>query len=353
MSAQPIASGSRLAAFLRHAGLVAIAGPGVLLFAEPRLIDASKSWADVVMAAQSSGLAADASRTASVSESKKKASSRAGANAVASAAREFYTQFPGHPNAVKARKIEVLALLDDSSKGGVTSEKDADRAADQFRKDSALPAADRFDVAWRAERRKLKQNGNGRADRSDIERLADRLKNEFGDVESLYDVYGELMRNSAFEDANRIAQKILASPAPEYLKTAAKAETTRYALRGKKVGASIADGDGKPLTLATGKNAYTVLYFSRASDRLNVFAATTGLNLTWVRVATEPEASSGDDTANPRVATCVERDGLKGPLCSALGVTAIPYIVILDGNQKVRSYGAPQFLASMLEDLAP
>lgn len=350
---------------------------------QPRIVNAFYAWQDVVLADLTANTPADivpatpisteiTTNDAAVEKTKQKAKEKekADKNAKQKAKRDlhkksavlaksFYSTYPNDPNAPKARKIEALAALRGIDDEDPVSAAAGNVVADAFRADKKNSANDRFDVAWLQERRKLAQSAktnpaaNGKPE---IEKLVDKLRIECDDAAGAYAIYGDLLRRANMDDASKLATKLLAlKGTPDYLKTQAQAESARAKLKGSKATLSLTTIDNRALSTATGKGNYTLLYICGPTDKLAVYSNAAAKNVQWVQVFADdtgkfdPKSAKALETG---VATVYDSKGKDGSICKALGVTSIPYVVILDGSQKIYSYGPPEFLPELLKEVA-
>ncbi len=277
----------------------------------------------------------------------------------AALAKSFYATYPNDPNAAKARKIEALAALRAIDDEDPASETAGNTVADAFRADKKNSGNDRFDVAWLQERRKLTQSAKGNPaanGKSDIEKLVDKLRVECDDAAGAYAIYGDLLRQANMDDASKLATKLLAlKGTPQYLKTQAQAESARAKLKGNKATLSLTTIDNRSISTSTGKGNYTLLYICGPTDKLAVYSNSAAKNVQWVQVFADDSGKFDAKSAKALemgVATVYDSKGLNGSICKALGVTSVPYVVILDGSQKVYSYGRPEFLPELLKEVA-
>ena len=341
-----------------------------VLHAQPRIINAFYDWQDLVLAdltanatnnsVSSNDTSSAAGKKSDVAKAKAKQKAKLALHKKAAGlAKHFYTAYPTDANAPKARKMEALAVLRGIDDEDATSEAAAYAIADAFRADKNNAANDRFDVAWLEERRKLTKstkNNPSSAAKSDIEKLADKLRTECDDAAGAYRVYADLLRQSNMDDANKLAIKLLALKAtPGYLKAQAEAETARYKLKGNSPALGLTTIDGRKLSLNTGKGNYTILFIGSLDDKLAIYSAAGSKNIQWVQVFADTSGKFDAKSAKALetgVATVYDPKGTAGPICTSLGVTSLPYVVIIDGNQKIYSYGRAQFLTDLVAEVA-
>lgn len=276
----------------------------------------------------------------------------------ASRAKDFYTRFPNDPNAAKARKIEVQALMRGLRDGSADDEAEAYRAADAFRADPTNAAADRFDVGWAEERRKMRDKANAKKAADTIpalDRLADKLRRECGDVPRVYYIYDELMRNADSNTAFDIASKLTSLPAPKYLKDKANDEVDRHRLKGKKPGLNLTTTDGVVVDFSPGKGKCTIVYVTRPTDRVDLLSNAATKNQQWVRLIVDPSGKLDLGKATPSsggVLTCIDPHGLKEGALSELKIPYVPYVVVFDDHGKVQDYGNAGMLADLVQEVS-
>lgn len=301
-------------------------------------------------------LATDSASSAGQVKTKDRSQKRS--RAAASLAKDFYTRFPNDPNAAKARKMEVQALIRGLKDGNVDGEAEAYRAADAFRADSTNDPSDRFDVAWVEERRKVRDKANARKAVDTIpalDRLADKLRRECGDVPRVYYIYDELMRGADSDTAFAIASKLVSLPAPKYLKDKASDEVDRHRLKGKKPALNLTTTDGQSVDFSPGKGKCTILYVTRSADRVDLLNSAATKNQQWVRLIVDPSGKSDASKATASsggVLTCIESQGLKGPTSSTLKIPYVPYVVVFDEHGKVQDYGNAGMLADLVQEVS-
>lgn len=318
---------------------------------QARIISADRDWQELAAAEAElkaptnvRSAEADAQRDSKKKETKERAKKTQGKAAT------FTAAFGNDRNARKASKIQVLAALKAVGSGDDDSEKDALKQADAFRADRNNSAEDRFEIAWIAERRKLTDSNGKNANRDNsaaLAKLLDKLYDECGDAGNLYATYQEVLRNADMETAYKVAKKIQSLPAPPYLKDAASAELTRYSLKNRAVQIALTTADGKPVNLAAGKGKTTMVVFTDGAGALTLGPAGRSSKVQFVHVIADV-AYTRPAQAAPNAIECIEPKGLDGPVCKAFGVTRLPFVIVLDSNGKVSSYGHGGQMADLI-----
>lgn len=269
-------------------------------------------------------------------------------------ARDFHTRFPSHPQAATARKLEVLSQLAATAPLDDAAERDAIRAATEFRNNSAHPARDRFDVALALERRdqaKTPRRGDGHHEETEDERMVDRLRRDFGDTREVYALYGRIIKHGHMQDAERVAAKVLRLTPPADVAAEARAVVARKGLVGKPVHISFHDTRGDKIDLRTSVGKPTVIVFSAPGASLYRDERGAVNPTRWIHVILGPAGSASpalSTRAGNAVISCVEPTGFASRIAREFKVRATPFAVVLDSAGVLRGYGPADDLTQLL-----
>jgi hypothetical protein len=178
-------------------------------------------------------------------------------------ARDFHLRYPEHAKATEARKLEALSGLRGVIEGDVKHQEAVSAVAMVYRKDLRIPPADRLEVALKMEQvglsRKIKSRTAGNRAAA-MEKIADDLKNEFGDLPAIQGFYLESARVAEFSRAAVIAAKIAHSGAASAAaKGEAQAILGRAALVGKALALKLPLLGGGEIDLSQKQDKLTVL----------------------------------------------------------------------------------------------
>jgi hypothetical protein len=245
-------------------------------------------------------------------------------------ARNFYLNFPQHPRAVEARKLEVLALLDAGASNASGSRLYA--AAHALRNDPNVPDKDRAIVAGFYDLR-LAAVGLARSENefTVYETVARALTVEFPRQPQGYETLLTLAAQKGNPHGLALARELAASSAPDGIVKRAQRLAIRLNLTGKKlsqtlpmVAAAQPTGSGKLTIVYTWStlNAESILLAQQLAQ-LNVGRAQwigVNLDLAGARSAAEKLASDG---RFPGVQIYDDR-GPDGTVAVALGVDSAP-----------------------------
>jgi hypothetical protein len=185
------------------------------------------------------------------------------ARQAAQAAHDFYTRYPADPHAVAARKIEAIQSLLGAADDNPGQEVGAQKIADSYRKDKTNSVADRFDVALLSERVKLRSKHKGEIfvnAPAELEKVADGLIAEFGDLPQAHYFYTSVARSADMANARRMADKILQRNAPSEAKAEAQSIIERDGWVGKPLDLQLTTIDGKTIDLSKPVGVVTILY---------------------------------------------------------------------------------------------
>ena len=171
---------------------------------------------------------------------------------------------------MSAEAVLGLQGVDDEDKA---HEQSAKHIAKAFREDKKNPVEDRFEVATLAERTELRGKFGGKVyvnNGPELELLADKLRQEFGDTTEVFNFYASVARSADMGTARSVANKLVRAPNvnPE-AKAEAGAILARHAQIGKTLDIILTTIEGQTLDLAQ-TNKPTVLFFWPASSPTSV-----------------------------------------------------------------------------------
>ena len=310
------------------------------------------------------------------------------ARQVAAAAKDFYTRFPSHAEAAKARKQEALSALAGITDDDLSYETTALKTAGDFRVNKANPIADRFDVAHAVERHTVGRKLGGKSWLSapfESEAMADRLSGEFGHFPGVYANYLHVAEHTTCDHSRDVARRILQMPAPAYVKAGAQRALDRALLMQKPLDFQLTTVDGAPTRLSilagSGTGQRTVVVFWEGSRTpagppgLHPYAKSNPANTRWVYVslggwtkpvATTPSApgkgnanglgngNSPSATLTVRTSTappgtyCVDHLGWKSPLVAQLKISQLPFVCVLDDKKNLNAFGRVDEIPALL-----
>ena len=269
----------------------------------------------------------------------------------AQAAKDFYTQYPDHPQAAAAKKLEALAGLAGITDNDAGQEQSAVKVASDFRTNQSNPIADRYEVAHAMERHDVSKKLAGQhwlSSAFEAENMADRLHAEFGHYPAAYANYLTVAENLNCDRGRDVAMRILQMPAPGDVKAGAQRLLDRWRLVRKPLDFPLTTDKGKSTTLGqlAGKLTVVCLWDGSAAPGgppgLQDFKKNPAPDTKWVYVSLGAKvqlAKGAKPRAMPAGTTCVEPLGLKSPLAAQLKLTHLPYVLVLDENKNLSGYG--------------
>ncbi|MFT3867140.1 MAG: hypothetical protein QM715_01460 [Nibricoccus sp.] len=151
-------------------------------------------------------------------------------------ARSFYLTHKKHCQAVEARKLEALLLLDAVAEGQKSSDLRMQAAVKEFRGDVSIPSSQRAIVAGTYEFQMARDRIRSEADLvREYEQVARRLIEEFPDQPQGYIslLTQSMQRESA--SALAIAREVAGSAGPEIVRKQARRLVTRHTLVGQTI----------------------------------------------------------------------------------------------------------------------
>lgn len=271
-----------------------------------------------------------------------------------SAAKNFYTQYPNHPQAKEARFIEAVAAVRGAAGDTAAGRTQAFAIAQTYRADASQPAEARLKVALMLEsRQRPKPTGKPGSDAElrEREKTADNLRKEFGELAPLASTYADLMTEATPAESARLAAKVLSLPASEEVKRRAREAIARHKRLGEKVPVKLKDTQGRVVDLGEASGRTTIVYFSGPNDTF-IQADRGGKTSTrWVHVVLGKPSETGKTAApsgfQDAVIRCVQTSGLTSEVCRVLHVWEYPFVVVLDAQGKLQSYGPGHKLAEL------
>lgn len=192
------------------------------------------------------------------------------ARQAAQAAREFYTQFPSHPKANEARKMEAMSTVQATESADSAGVQSALAVARPYRQNTQHSPADRLDVSLAMDRLELSakiRQGQEVDTAAKWKALADVLRAQFGDMPALDAYCLDIARTAdpatTVQLANAVKQSRSASAAA---KAKAQAFLDREALVGKPVQLKLSQVDGGDLVVGQPGAKVRVILAWDASD---------------------------------------------------------------------------------------
>jgi hypothetical protein len=264
----------------------------------------------------------------------------------------FYSKYPDHLQAHEAKRLEALSLIFAWRLGDSTQETRRRQLVSEVRRDPALPAAKRGEVAAYADnvevlmRASLSPTGRLAA----FESVVRALVAEFPTVPDGYESLVQIAKASSDDKTQSIAREVIAMPsAPASAKAEAKALLDRYALVGKSV-AELAKpilGSNNAVDRAAGHPLviYSWGTFSPASivlgkkvlAQIPSDAAVLGVCLDQRDVAPAKARAGLEKLPGDQVFDWL---GRKGELAERLSLTEPGLVYVVDGKGLVRSVSA-------------
>lgn len=282
-------------------------------------------------------------------------------------ARTFYTQFPTHPKAGEARKIEALFALRGISSRQAAQEESALAVAKAYRINKSNSLADRCEVALAIERMQLslavKSHGRQMQGR-DYLRIAEELLVEFGERPELYSFLMDVAPSTRPIDALTMAAKVKQSTTAD-LKTKSKAQfiIEEAALVGKPIALQLTSVDGSIVDLAKSRNRAAIVIVFAPSDPVGIMIAAplSGMSprkfdVIYVAVGgTELEALASQSMAPIAGAFCYASKGAVAQRIISslkLGTSSIPRAYVINKDGLLIGYGREQELVGLIAKAA-
>lgn len=257
------------------------------------------------------------------------------ARQVSKTARDFYAQFPTNPSASAAKKIEVLSAIHGAADKNERQEEMALDLAKSYADQKSNPGKDRFEVAVTAERLQVRRRVGGELfenNARELEKIAEKLAGEFGNLPDYYDFYASVARGADMATAQRIASRILKGPASAAAKGEAKAIMDRAALLGRHLNVKLRDPKGHVVDLGAPSSGPTLLIvWSNFGHNLPGLAAVEKKLPASTRIlyfspgATLAQINAAKATAPAYAQLCSEPVNTSGAFSSVLKVRQTPY----------------------------
>lgn len=278
---------------------------------------------------------------------------------VAQAARDFYTRFPTEANAVQARKIEATAALNGLKSATPAQAQAALRVAGDFRHNQGNPPEDRFDVALAMDRFQSTKAQGGRPLHKHpqaYEKLADKLRAEFGDRPEVFRLYAGIANQIETEAAHSLAKRIIQMPAKAHIKSQAQDIIERHALLGHRLDLQLTTIDRRPVDLKNLVGGPTVLYV-RSVGAGNPYGGLAALRKSvpvgtqWVYLFLgQPLASvtAAKGLAPYAGSICHEPLETMQRVDERLNLRTSPYVFVLNRQGLLSGYGPVDELATLL-----
>ena len=311
----------------------------------------ARTAADIKVSKPSAFVAADAADATRIKDQRaKRAQAQRGA---AEAAKTFHSTYPQHAKALAARKVEVLAGLEGILPSDRLHEKAVLAVAEAFRRNPALPVADRLEVAHAIEAREVERRLPGYPWFKNpvlAESMLDRLRIEFSDRPEVWGRYLALAQHTYCDAGRDIARRIVQSDtASEQTKLAARAILERYTLVRQPLDFPVVPVQGRPTTLAALAGKTTVVCFwdgtrspdgppGLADQRRNPRPDTRWI---YISIGALPEGprSKKQTFSGPQGVFAAEASGWQSPLVAKVKLQSLPYVFVLDEKKNLSAYG--------------
>jgi hypothetical protein len=259
----------------------------------------------------------------------------------ATAAKNFYIANPTHKKVAEAKKLEASLGLQGVRDDNAAHEAAALEVASAYRQSAANTIADRVEIAALAERVQSRAKLGGKifgTGPAELEKIAGKLRTEFGDVAPVFDFYADVARGADMVTAKRIATSLSAWPAGPRAKADAQAILARDALIGRPLAGTLTAIDGPPINLAQQKDRLTVIYVWGASNPRGMAPLASyrksipaGTQLLYLAIGgTAEQARIAAASAPVPGVTCYEARGANGPTTAQLRILRAPYVYVLD-----------------------
>lgn len=281
---------------------------------------------------------------------------------VALTAKNFHLKYPTNVYAGEARKLEAAFGLLGAEDASQAQKLDALQVAGRYRADRTNPAESRFEVALLIERMNdpsaFVPNQASRS-ASKRERVADKLRVEFGDIPEVFNLYASIARAADMTSANALAAKMLQWPSlSRDAKIEAQSIVDRHRLLAKPLGWKLAEVDSKdPLDLAKPVGKPVLIFVSWLSQGAS-FGALKGQKakipanfqvLYLTLGATEEQARAQKPTAPIPGIHCYEPRGSVGPSAEQFQVRQTPYLFAVNRTGALAGYGPLSEISSLVE----
>jgi hypothetical protein len=270
---------------------------------------------------------------------------------VAQNAKDFYTQYPNHPKASDARKLEAISALHGVEDGDPAQEQAALALAKAYRDNRSNRDGDRLDVALAAERVKVSASAKTRRTvprTSEWEQMADTLRAEFGDQPQLHDYYARLARDGDMFTAKRIATNLSQWKVAAGVKAEAQTVLDRHALLGRPLNLTATGSDGSTIDFAQLKGSVTVVFLwpgaasPDVQNKLKRFRSSVppGTNFVYLAIGGDQTKLAAAAANQPiRGRTCAVAAARIKPALDALKARDLPYLYVLNAKGLLAGFG--------------
>lgn len=288
------------------------------------------------------------------------------ARQAAVAAKDFYTRHPTHVNAPVAKKLEALQALQAVTDGDPAYEVSAGQIASSYRANPGIPAADRFEVAALAERVAARAQLGGKVfgnSPAELEKIANKLHVEFGDIPEAYFFSASVARTADMETSDRMAGKILKSAAaPAEARAEAQSIQDRKRMVGTLLNVQLRTIEAKTVDLAQQAGKLTILYIWSSAAGSEAMAGLLPIKkslpvdaqVIYVSLGASGEQVKALESNRPIPGPiCIGGATTAGPLAAQLKVRHTPYVYILNRAGKLHGFGPAASLPALLATAAP
>jgi hypothetical protein len=275
-------------------------------------------------------------------------------------AKTFYTQYPTHPKAEEAKKIEVLAELKGVKETDATQEKKAADLAKAFRADLSHPVSARTEVALVADQLALSRKIKAKtvADRpAEKEKLADAIRTELGQTPELHNYYVQVAKSADMFTAKRIATNLNQWSTNQAVRAEAQLIVDRSALLGQKLNLKLTTAELGAVDFSQPMGGTTVLCLWSSTSGQNMLKSLEkfqnsippGVRFVYV-------AMGGDAKQVAAMTAQAPIKGLSahlpantfGPLERTLKIKTVPYLFVLNREGALVGFGPVSELVNLL-----
>ena len=277
----------------------------------------------------------------------------------AQSAKDFHTKYPDNARAAEARKLEVVLALQGAQLGGEEPAPTVTQLCQAYRADQRNPVKDRFDVAVIMGTMASSQAAKGKRlvdDGAAREKLADALRDEFGDIPEVHYFYLGVARTADPATAARVARKLAKmKPAPDSVRSAAQKIVDRNDLIGQKLDLPLTTAEGQTFNLKSLTGQPTVVFVYDAQSGTGDMAALARFrslvptaDTRWVYIALggiPPRATPGwkADTEMRFYGP----SGFNNPTAERLKLQQTPYVYVLDAQARLTGFGRVEDLPAL------
>ncbi len=274
----------------------------------------------------------------------------------ADAAKRFYEAHPEAPGAARARKMEVMALLEAAGNRDAQAATRFQAVATAIRADATLSEADRAEVSgyWYFQQA-LAQAKQQSELPNRIEAGARQLIAEFPRQPQGYETLLTVAGWNPDKRAVKILRELADSAAPQAVKQSAQLRLTWLALPGRRLTEVLADtavakqlvGLGKPVVLYTWAswNPESVALATFLGQRKTAGAVWIGINLDTDTAAAAADAQRGAFPGTQVI------EGAGGPVARQLGLDQLPLVILADAQGVIGDIHGTESLETKLATL--